>query len=167
MGTHSWLRGTKICLQNLKILLEPYSRRMSPIFRFFLLYFRLVIKNKKFDVSQGVINLSIAKTNNFTPFLRYCQILRNLVTFQNEWSDKINQRHIRFQNKMLHLLNCNYWFFCGLNTDLWKKIWKNLLKKTSQIFDDFFTLNYKISGTLSPIWVNFREPLEILFSFQI
>ena len=67
------------------------------------------MKNKEFDILQGVLNLFISKIKIFSPFLQHCQILQNWVTRQNERLEK-NWRHIRFQNKKLHFLNSNYYF---------------------------------------------------------
>ena len=51
----------------------------------------------------------ISKIKNVTPFLQYCQILRNWVIRQNKLLEK-KQRHIWFQDKKLHLINRNYSF---------------------------------------------------------
>ena len=94
----------------------------------------------------------LRKSKIFTPFLQYCQILQNWVLRQNERSEEKSSVIFGFRIKSYTFLNIIISFLrlkFRFTTKI-KKFWKK-----SQIFNDFLTLKYNISGAVCPILVNF------------
>ena len=65
------------------LIFGPWGHKWAPIF-VFMCYFCSVIRNKEFDISQGVFTLLFWKIEFFYPILHYCQFLQNQPPCQNE-----------------------------------------------------------------------------------
>ena len=129
-------------------------------------YFCSVIRNKEFDISQGVFTLLFWKIDFFYPILQYCQFSWNRVPSENErWKKKtdaffgFSMKNFIFSNVVFHFLRSNLDFTMKR---------KKIFFKKSRNFDDFFTSKRDISRSVGPISMIFFCKLPtILFSFQL